>query len=286
MRPTTLRRLSLLLVLAGAVALAPSQFAFSSVTADRTTQMQVTDDPGAYLGIVDNSPNVGTVGKSSGDVVYLDDNAGGAFDASGISASIVSYANCTSDPGVDCPSVDVAPSTDGHDFEVVVSCDGTDIKATDTMTISLQATGSTVSVDAQRTTSDAVETNCRGNTGGGGGFSSVTAGDVTQDGATQSLSFTLSGSDMKNGGTVTVDLSDATGVDYSGATVTAGGSGSATFVDENTIEFTASGKLKTGTTVQLSVDGYMVTDGSSAPWTAVFTRSDASGYDSDDFGVQ
>lgn len=262
----------------------PPQFAFSTVDADRAAAFQVVDDPDGYLGIVDNSGNIGTVDKDAQDVYYLDDNAGGAFDATGITVSIVGYANCTSGSTAACPSVDVSPSSDGHDFEVVVSCDGTDIQATDSMTLSIRAEGDGVVVDAQRTTTSQVSTNCRGNTGGGGGgFSSVSAGNVTAGGATQSISFSLNGSDMKSQGTVTIDLSDATGVDYSTASVTAGQSGSASFADADTIEYSPNGKLKTTETVSLSVDGYVVTDGSGDPWTATFSRSDTTGYDSDDF---
>lgn len=283
MRSRTLGRLALVVALAGAMALAAPQLAISSVEGDRNSTIAAVDDPSGYLGITDNSANVGRVDKDAQEVFYLDDNVG-AFAAADVTATVVAYANCTTDPGVSCPDVSVGPTTAGHDFSVAVSCEGTDIQANDLLTVRIEA-ASGVTVLAERTTGSSVETKCSGNTGSSGGFSSVTAGDVTTAGDTQTFSFSLNGSDMKSKGTVTIDLSDATGVDYSGATASTT-AGSATFVDADTIEFSPSGKLKTTETVTISVDGYTVTDADGGPYTAQFVRSDASGFDTDDFDVR
>lgn len=283
MRSRTLGRLALVVVLAGATALAAPQFALSSVEGDRNATLAAADDPTGYLGITDNSANIGRVDKDAREVFYLDDNVG-AFAATDVTATVVAYANCTTDPGVSCPDVSVGLTSASNDFSVTVSCEGTDVQADDVMTLRIEAT-SVVTVVAERTTGSTVETKCSGNTATSGEFSSVTAGNVTTAGATQTFSFSLNGSDMKSQDAVTIDLSDATGVDYAGATASTT-DGSATFVDADTIEFSPNGKLKTTETVTISVDGYAVTDADGGPYTAQFVRSDASGFDTDEFEVQ
>lgn len=277
----SLRRVAVVLVLAGVLAMAPQQLAYSSVEADRVTDVRTVTDPDAYLGIVDNSPNLGTI-QDSGDLYYIDDNAGGVFDATDFTVSVVSYANCTTDTSVSCPAVSVGSSTDGYDFELVVSCSDTDIKATDTMTVSIRA-ASSVTVEADRTTSAAVDTNCRGSSGGNG-FSSVNAEDITTGSGTQTLTFTPN-TKMKSGDTVTIDLGDTTGVTYSNARVVSGRNqntlhGSAT-LSGDVIEFTAGVNINAGTTVEIAVD--YSTSSSGSTYTAVFSRSGTTAQD--DFTV-
>lgn len=245
------------------------QFAFSTVEADRVSTFESNQDPNGLLGIVDNSPNIGTVDKDSQEVYYLDDNTGGTWSATDITATITSYANCNSGGTADCPSVDVGVTAASHDFSLVVSCSGTDIKATDTMTLDITATGDPTVV-ANRTTSASVETKCRGNTGGGSTFNWVNASNVTA-GGTQTFEFDLN-TTLKNGDTVTIDLSDATGVDYSRpAKVTSvSGNDKAQFLDSDTLQFTSQGS--TSGTVSITVDGYQVTGSTGDSYTAYFSK--------------
>lgn len=279
MNRTVLRAVAVVLVVVGAMAVASPQFAYSSVTTDRSGNIDVVADSNAYLGIFDNSQNVGRVDSDPQEVFYLDDNAG-VFTADNVNATVVSYANCTNASTDDCPSVSVGVTTAGYDFAATVSCDGTNIKATDTMTLELRATSSELDVVAQRTTTAAVETNCAGNTGSSGAFDFVNASNVTS-GGTQTFSFQPNGT-MKNGDTVTIDLSSVEGVDYSSAFVSSvTGNNQAQFVDSTTIEFTSQGS--TSGTVDIVVDGYAVTGNVGDTETAYFSRNGKT--DSDDFEI-
>lgn len=64
MANVTLRRVGLLLVVVGALALVTQAIAFSSVSANRTAELTVVDDPNAYLGM-ENASDLG-VGTFNG----------------------------------------------------------------------------------------------------------------------------------------------------------------------------------------------------------------------------
>lgn len=283
------RRAALGCIGSGAVLACSETFGFTNVTGTRGVIIETAANPEeALLGIIDNSANVGQVKDGSGDVFYLNDNTGGAFDFAASDVTIVDYAGCTSDTANDCPDVSIGLTSTDHDYAVMISCDGTDIKATETMAIQIEVNGTGVSVDTTRTTENAVETQCSGNTETGG-LRSVSASDAPQNG-TQTFSFSPASSAIEDGDTIFIDLSDADGVDYSSATGTVKSGknknkshGTASFIDSNTIEFTATTKVNTGDTVTIEVDGYTIAGTSGETYSARFSRNSAS--DRDDFTI-
>lgn len=271
------RRAALGLIGTGAVLLGSETFGFTNVTGARDVNVTVAGDPKrAVLGITDNSANIRRIDKESGEIFYLDDNTGGSFDLFASDVTLVDYANCTDD----CPSV-FLELAENHDYAVTVSCDGTNIDTTGPMTVQIEMNGSEVSVTTSQTTNNSIETKCNGNTESSG-FSLVSASNVTQNG-TQEFEFSPSNSKINKGDTITIDLNDADGVDYSAATATVtSGNGSAS-LDSNTIVFTSDSNTNKNKSVTIDVDGYAITD-SSGEYTAFFNRGSKT--ESDKFTVE
>lgn len=275
--------LAVLFVLAGAMLLAGPAFGFSTLDADRGVSASTADDPNAYLGVIDNSAASGADvhprNDRRGEVFYLNDNAD-AFDASSIEATAVAF-----DGGATNLQATVETASGGNDYVIAVRCGGsTRNNADGTLEVDVTAEGS-LGVELTRTTSQPISVNCRG----GGGFASVTASDLVSfagPDAEQTITFEPDAR-LGNGDRVVVDLSEphAGVLNYSEATVTGvspGNAGSATFVADDRVEFTAQGSVNGQ--VELTIEGIQIEEQFSSYQYAVgFERTDTGATDSAQF---
>ena len=158
------------LLVCGAALLVVGAGGFDQALTDRTGTVAVVNDPDAYLGIVDNSADSGANVNGSGDtgnIYFLDDNAGAFADSSAFDESVVrvAYDNGTtdSDPGLTATvrNTDVLTSlTTDHDYVLQLECeDGASDQGTGTVTVSITATGDD-DVDAERTTNETISIDC------------------------------------------------------------------------------------------------------------------------------
>lgn len=158
------------LVVLGLAFLVVGSGGFDLQMADRTTTIDVANDPDAYLGIVDNSADAGANidgGNDTGNVYFLDDNANAFADASAFSGTVVrvDYDDGTTDtdPGLNASvrNTDVVESlTTSHDFVLQLECeDGSSDQGNGSVTVAITATGDDV-VDGERTTTETINIDC------------------------------------------------------------------------------------------------------------------------------
>lgn len=150
------------MLLVGIVLFATTTGGFAATAADRPATITLAGDADAYLGISDDTAAAGsTLSFGSGESVTiysLDDNAG-MYDTSttdDVSATLLAFGSDTS-PNM---TVDVAVSSDGHDWRVTLRC-GTEDRdlAPAPATVRLTASGGNTIV-AERTTGNEVDPNC------------------------------------------------------------------------------------------------------------------------------
>lgn len=164
------RRLGAALLLCGAALLVVSSVGFDYATVERSSTVQVADDPDAYLGIVDNSADASANvdgENDTGNAYFLDDNANAFGDASAFQSSVVrvDYDDGTTDtdPGLYATirNTDVIESlTSSHDFVLQLECEDTaDDQGVGYVTVAVTATGDDI-VDAQRTTNQQLSIDC------------------------------------------------------------------------------------------------------------------------------
>ncbi|WP_092930592.1 hypothetical protein [Natrinema hispanicum] len=155
------------LIVLGMIAMAGPTFGFSSAAADREVQVATSDDPNAYLGIIDNtvSNDIKVNKGNSGSVYDLNDNAGTLSSANDISANVIAFSGDTGDIGFEAS---VKDDSGQNDYEVIVTCGSSNRKATETVTIEL-ITDRNPRIELGRTTADTISVNCKNNGGGNNG---------------------------------------------------------------------------------------------------------------------
>lgn len=158
------------LLVCGLALLVTGTGGFDHVANGRTATIDVTGDPDAYLGIVDNSGDAGASidgGNDTGNLYFLDDNAGAFADSSAFATDVVrvDYDDGTSDtdPGLSATvrSTDAVESlSTSHDYVLEVVCDdGATDQGTGYVVVAITATGDDV-VDAERTTNNQIGIDC------------------------------------------------------------------------------------------------------------------------------
>ncbi|WP_254521418.1 hypothetical protein [Natrinema caseinilyticum] len=265
-------------------------FGFSSLAADRGVQVDTTNDPMAYLGIVDNSGSVDAdIQNSNGNslLYYLDDNVGVFSSSDMITADVVAFDG--SPTGLNAT---VEPASGSNDYVVSVSCGSSNLNAQGTATVDIVADGA-ARVELQRTTVNQIDVNCRGGGNPGSGFNSVSASDVSgfvQPGdERQTFSFVLAGNRKPNE-QIEIDLSDArdNGINYDqtfwdGDVRIESGQGSV-WTSGDSIVYQVSSQDKRGGEIVISAGSY-ATDGNGGPYEASFTRVDTGEIGTDQFQI-
>lgn len=282
-----LRTVGVVLVVAGAMALASPQFAYSSVTADRAANVGVAADTNAYLGIDAN----GDIGELRGDdnpqpVATLTNNLGQTVDVDvrvenipGASDDILSaYPNGAS----------ISP---GNAKNATVECNTTDSVGQKNVTFGVDATGPSVSI-VNATFTVTIDIQCGKGQVTQTGLTNVHVSDLntSETGQTQTIEFELT-EDLAAGENVTIELLKVergnNRLDYSGATVSTGANGTVTDArpgNDYVVEFQAGETLSAGETVTITVDG--VDAGNRADtYNADFQRSDKGSAASTQFEV-
>lgn len=166
----TIRRLGFAFLLLGVTSLVVGTIGFSSVSADRTVNVTIADDPNAYLGVHDNSnssdANI-TGSADTGEVYYLDDNVD-EFTVDNVSVEIVEieYEDGTvnTDPGLRTTirSADLLDGllSDKHDFYVEIECsDGSNEQGSIYVTLDFSAKNG-ITIDLRRTTNERIGVDC------------------------------------------------------------------------------------------------------------------------------
>lgn len=270
------------LIAVGAVLVAGPAFGFTSLTADRGVQVSTGDDPGGFLGVIDNSDADEANVQNTNDeslLYFLDDNVGAFSSTGAIDVDVVAF---DGDP----TSLEATVRSDGDaaDYAVVVTCGGSNLNTAGTPTIEVVADGDGVDVHLERTTVNSIDVNCRGGGGGGTGPAGFEADDVDPDGPTQRFRFNADA--LPSNGDASIDLTVAqanAGVDYrdvdDGDLTLVSGRGDLSF-DSNVITF--DGRGNQDGTVEIELTGFEITDDRDG---TAYYADDADRTDSDTFGV-
>lgn len=275
-------KVAIAFILIGAVLLAGPTFGFSSIAADRGVMIAVTDDPNAYLGVIDNSESTAANIQNKNDeslLYYLNDNTGAFSSEEMIDADAIAFEGSTT--GLEAR---VEADSGSNDFAVIVSCGSSNLKAQGSLTIEIAASNGD-RVELQRTTTDTIDVSCRGGGNAGNGFDSVRVQDVdsyTSPGDDrQEFAFTPSSKLNSGQGEVRIDLNDPhpESVNYEGQptyypdVTLEQGSGSVAYDSEtNEIVYTTGSQDKSGNEIVISVGDY-VAYGPSGPHEVTFTRT-------------
>lgn len=260
--------------------MAPSLGAYSSVVADRTSQITIADNPNANLGIDSKSD----IGELRGDMGYqnvslLTNNFGS--DLNDVTVSIQHIPNADDNNLIAAPTgtfLGAGTSTKGE-----VKCDPNgplNSPGVRDVRFRVDGTGSSVSV-SNATFTVTIDIQCGKGNADNVGLRNVYASDLStnQNDQDQTLEFELT-EDLAAGDYVNITLVNVekgNKVDYSGATLSTGASGTLTDSrpkgNDYRVEFQADTTLSAGTVVTITVSG-VDTSGNGDTFDAEFQRSD------------
>ncbi|WP_248517386.1 bactofilin family protein [Salinarchaeum laminariae] len=236
--------LGLAFVLCGAALLATPTFGFETIAADRSAQIETTNDANALVGFEATDESINSLGDTA-TVFTLRNNA-----EESLTFSVETEIDDAGNVEVDTPGDGEVAA--GQTTDVVLRCNGDSGTGTTTVTTTVtEAAGESITITGA-SSSTTIDYQCTDSGGGGppgSGPASFAANDPQYDGGQWTQQFEINIADLKNKGGFTIDLSDAqanAGVDYSGASATiTSGQGSRDFeFDKNewTITYTSQGK--------------------------------------------
>jgi|GEM_PF-3466287 len=236
--------LGLAFVLCGAALLATPTFGFETIAADRSAQIETTNDANALVGFEATDESINSLGDTA-TVFTLRNNA-----EESLTFSVETEIDDAGNVEVDTPGDGEVAA--GQTTDVVLRCNGDSGTGTTTVTTTVtEAAGESITVTGA-SSSTTIDYQCTDSGGGGppgSGPASFAANDPQYVGGQWTQQFEINIADLKNKGGFTIDLSDAqanAGVDYSGASATiTSGQGSRDFeFDKNewTITYTSQGK--------------------------------------------
>lgn len=261
--------------------MAPSIQAFSSVTADRTSQVSIVDDPNANLGI-DNKSNIGELRGDDGyqNVTLLTNNFG--LDLTDVTVSIQHIPNADDNNLIAAPTgafLGAGSSTKGE-----VKCDPNGpLNSPGVRDVRFRVDGAGDSVSVSNATfTVTIDIRCNKGNSDNVGLRNVFASDLStnQNNQDQTLEFELT-EDLAAGDYVNITLVNVekgNKVDYSGVTLSTGAAGTLTESrpqgNDYQVEFQADTTLSAGTVVTISVSGVDVNTNKADTFDAQFQRSD------------
>jgi hypothetical protein len=276
----TLRRLALVVVLAGILLSVSSVGALSALDADRALTIGVPADQSlANLGVESNG-DIGTIRGDSGAV-----EAGTLSNNVGQSLTVLET-GLVNDGGtltVASPTVGSSIASGGSDA-VTVQCSSSTSVGQRTVRVDTRVQGTSVEV---QNASFSFSTDIQCQKGGGSGAVAFQASDLAPSASSQTFSFDAGA--LKNKQAAYIDLSGPQtngGVDYTGGTVsvTSGPAGRSVSYDEATDRIVYEAQGNPSGTVTIEISGIAVT-GADGDYYTVSYSDDAGRSDSDVFFI-